>query len=181
MGAGPAGIIHSQLARMAGAGKVILTQRSRPRLELASERFTVDRTVASSEEDLEGILREETGGEGADVIYVCAPSAAAQELATRLVAPRGRINLFGGLPRGANTITLDANALHYREFFLGGASSSLPEDSREALRLLADGRIEADRLITHVFPIDKIVEAFDVAESKEGIKVVVEFSGGGDS
>ncbi len=181
IGAGPAGIIHSQLARMRGAGKVILTQRSRPRLELAAERFAIDRIIPSSVEDLEGAVREETRGEGADVIYVCAPSAEAQELATRLVAARGRINFFGGLPEGANTITLDSNALHYKEFSLGGASSSLPEDSGEALRLLAERTIDADRLITHVFPIDKIVEAFEVAESRRGIKVVVEFPARGDS
>ena len=174
-GAGPAGIIHSQLARMAGAGKVILTQRSRPRLELAADRFPIDRVVASSEEDLEQIVMEETDGEGADVIFVCAPSGGAQEQATHLVAPRGRINLFGGLPKGENTITLDANALHYKEFFIAGASSSLPGDSREALRLLAERKIDPDRLITHTFPIDSIVEAFDVAESRRGIKIVVEF------
>lgn len=181
IGAGPAGIIHSQLARRRGAGKVILTQRSRPRLDLAAERFAVDRIIPSSEEDLEGAVRDETGGEGADVIYVCAPSAEAQELATRLAAPRGRINFFGGLPGGANTITLDSNALHYKEFSLGGASSSLPEDNREALQLLAERTIDADRLITHVFPIEKIVEAFEVAESRRGIKVVVEFPAGEDS
>ena len=173
-GAGPAGIIHSQLARLRGAGKVILTQRSRARLDLAAASFPLDRTIASSEEDLEHIVMQETNGEGADVIYVCAPSAEAQELATRLVAPRGRINFFGGLPKGANTITLDANSLHYKEFFIGGASSSLPEDSREALRLLSNRSIDADKLITHAFSLDRIVEAFDMAESKQGIKVVVD-------
>jgi L-iditol 2-dehydrogenase len=175
-GAGPAGIIHSQLARIAGAGKVILTQRSRPRLDLAAERFPIDRTIVSSEEDLESLVMEETNGEGADVIYVCAPSAQAQEQATHLVASGGRINFFGGLPKGANTITLDANSLHYKEFFIGGASSSLPEGNREALRLLAERKIDADKLITHSFPISRIIEAFDVAESKRGIKVVVDFN-----
>jgi L-iditol 2-dehydrogenase len=174
IGSGPAGIIHSQLARLKGAGKVLLTQRSRARLELAAARFPVDRTIASSEEDLEKIVMEETHGEGADVIYVCAPSAQAQETALRLAAPRGRINLFGGLPKDDNLIRVDANTVHYKELFLGGASSSLPEGTREALALLAGGAIEADRLITHTFGIDDIVGAFDVAEGRQGIKVVVE-------
>jgi L-iditol 2-dehydrogenase len=174
IGSGPAGIIHSQLARLKGAGKVLLTQRSRARLELAAARFPVDRTIASSEEDLEKIVMEETHGEGADVIYVCAPSAQAQETAVRLAAPRGRINLFGGLPKDDNLIRVDANTVHYKELFLGGASSSLPEGNRQALDLLAGGAIEADRLITHTFGIDDIVAAFDVAEGRQGIKVVVE-------
>jgi L-iditol 2-dehydrogenase len=173
LGSGPAGIIHSQLARLKGARKVLLAQRSRARLELAAARFPVDRTIASSEEDLEKAVLEESGGEGADVVYVCAPSAEAQETAVRLAAPRGRVNLFGGLPKGGNLISLDANVVHYKELFLGGASSSLPEDNREALRLLATRAIDPDKLITHSFPLGDILRAFDVAESRQGIKVVV--------
>jgi len=173
IGAGPAGIIHSQLARLRGARRVILTQRSRDRLLLAASRFPIDRLVASSEEDLSQAVREETGGEGADVIYVCAPSREAQEMALRLVANRGRICLFGGLPRDDCTVHLDANALHYKEFFLAGASSSLPEDNREALRLLAGREIDPDLLLTHRFPLDQIHTAFDVIESRRCIKVVI--------
>ena len=173
LGSGPAGIIHTQLARLAGAAKVILSQRSRTRLELATSRFFVDRAVASSEEDLEQVVRAETGGEGADVVFVCAPSAEAQEMALRLAAPRGRVNLFGGLPKGESTIRVDANVVHYKELFVSGASSSLPEGNREALRLLSRRAIDPDKLITHVFEFERIVAAFDVAESKSGIKVVV--------
>jgi len=175
LGSGPAGVIHSQLSRIRGARRVILSQRSRARLELVRERFTVDRIVALAEEDLEAAVMEETGGQGADVVYVCAPSADAQNLAFRLVGPRGRVNLFGGLPKGSSTVSLDANVLHYKEFFLAGASSSLPEDNREALRLLSERAIDPEKLITHAFPIGRVREAFDVAESKAGIKVVVEF------
>jgi L-iditol 2-dehydrogenase len=173
MGGGPAGIIHSQLARLKGASKVLLTQRSRARLELAASRFPVDRIIASSEEDLDAIVSEETGGQGADVVFVCAPSAKAQEAAIRLTAPRGRINLFGGLPADDNVIRVDANVVHYKELFLGGASSSLPEGNREALAMLARGALDADKLMTHTFGMDDIVRAFDVAESRIGIKVVV--------
>jgi L-iditol 2-dehydrogenase len=175
IGSGPAGIIHSQLARRAGARRVLVTQRSRQRLELARSRFSIDRVICSSEEDLGAAVMEETAGEGADVIYVCAPSAEAQETALQLAAPRGRINFFGGLPMGANHISVDANIVHYKELFIGGASSSRPVDNREALRLLEERAIDPDRLVTHTFAIDDIVRAFDVAESRQGIKVVVNF------
>ena len=174
IGSGPAGVIHSQLARLKGAARVLLTQRSRARLELAASRFSVDRIIASAEENLDAIVMEETKGEGADVIYVCAPSAKAQEAAIRLAAPRGRVNLFGGLPKDDTVIHIDANVVHYKELFLGGASSSLPEDNREALALLASGAISADKLITHTFGMEGIVAAFDVAEGRTGIKVVVD-------
>jgi L-iditol 2-dehydrogenase len=173
LGAGPAGLIHCCLAGLRGASKVILSQRSRRRLDLAAERFSIHRVVASSEEDLAQAVMEETQGRGADVVFVCAPSAQAQETAIGLSAPRGRVNLFGGLPRGSSTISFDANVLHYKEIFLAGASSSLPEDNREALRLLASGSISAAALVTAEFPVDDVVAAFAEAESRTGIKVVV--------
>ena len=173
LGSGPAGIIHTQLAKRSGAEKVILSQRSRPRLDLATSRFPVDRAVASGEEDLEKAVMEETDGEGADVTFVCAPSADAQAMAIRLTAPRGRVNFFGGLAKGESVVSLDTNIIHYKELFVSGASSSLPEGNREALQLLADRAIDPDKLVTHLFTIDEIDRAFDVAEGKTGIKVVV--------
>jgi L-iditol 2-dehydrogenase len=176
MGCGPAGIIHSHLAKMNGAAKVLITQRSAARLKMAAEKFDViDRTITSTEEDLTKAVMDETNGEGADAIFVCAPSREAQELATELIGPRGRINFFGGLPKDDCIVELNANQLHYKECFISGASSSLPEDNRQALELLASRAIDPDKLITHVFPINDIHKGFDMCEKREGIKVVITF------
>ena len=75
---------------------------------------------------------------------------------------------------------MDSNTLHYMEFFIGSASSSLPEDTLEALCLFAKSSIDADRLIIHSFQLDQIVEAFDVAERKEAVKISVDIGGNGD-
>ena len=173
LGCGPAGIIHSQLAKISGAKKTVIAQRTSNRLEMARKRFDIDRTVAMNQQDLKEAVMEETDGIGADVIYVCAPSRQAQELAVELIAPRGRINFFGGLPKDDRIVNFDANALHYKEFFIAGASSSLPEHNRKALELLSTGKIDPDLLITHKFALEDIHEAFDVAESRTGIKIVV--------
>jgi L-iditol 2-dehydrogenase len=173
IGSGPAGALHSQLAYLSGAKKVIITQRSKPRLEMIKKKFKVDRIIASSEENLTEAVMAETNGEGADVIFVCAPSRTAQEQATELIAPRGRINFFGGLPKEDCVIRLDANKLHYKEFFIGGASSSLPDGNREALQLLADRKIDPDLLITNRLSIDNIHEGFDIVEQRTGLKVVI--------
>jgi len=172
-GCGPAGLIHALLARKNGAGKIIVTQRSQQRLDMAKEKFPIDRTIASSEEDLEQAVLDETHGEGPDVIFVCAPSRIAQETATKLIAPRGRINFFGGLPKDDCIVRLDANALHYKEFFIGGASSSLPEDNREALRLLSERIVDPELLVTHRLPLDNLHEGFDIVEKRQAIKVVI--------
>lgn len=173
LGCGPAGIIHSQLAKINGAEKVMVAQRTKNRLEMAKRRFDIDMTIAMNEQNINEVVMEQTNGIGVDVIYVCAPNKQAQELATELIAPRGRINFFGGLPKDAQMVKLDANSLHYKEFFIAGASSSLPEHNRKALELLSKRQIDPELLITHRFGLDDISEAFDVAEARTGIKIVV--------
>ncbi len=172
MGAGPAGCMQIELSRLKGAQKVLITQRSPGRLEMA-KRFDPDRIIASSQEDLEQRVREETDGLGADVIFVCAPSKDAQEQAFKLLAPRGRVNFFGGLPKDNCHITINANNIHYKEFFVGGASSSLARQNREALDLIAAGKISAEKYITHRFPLTDIGKAFEIIESRHALKVVV--------
>jgi L-iditol 2-dehydrogenase len=175
IGSGPAGIIHAHLSKLNGAKKVIVTQRSKHRLNMAQAIFpdVVDRIIASSEEDLHEAIMNETEGQGADVIFVCAPSREAQEQSARLVANRGRINFFGGLPKEDCIVKLDSNELHYKEFSIFGASSSLPENNREALKILAERKIDPDKLITHVFSLDDIQKGFDVLEERQCIKVVI--------
>jgi L-iditol 2-dehydrogenase len=172
MGAGPAGCMHVNLSKLRGARKVLITQRSRPRLDLAA-RFNPDRLIASSEESLHDAVMEETEGLGADVIFVCAPSREAQEEAVTLAAPRGRINFFGGLPKDNCVIGANANVVHYKELFLTGASSSLARQNREALNLIAEGKVCAEKYITHRFPLSQVTKAFETVQNHLAIKAVV--------
>lgn len=173
-GAGPAGCVLSILSKLKGAKKVIMTQRTLPRLRMAFERLElIDRIVAQNDEDLDESVLGETEGLGADAVYVCAPSASAQQKAVELAAPRARINFFGGLPKGNSQITIDGNAVHYKELFISGASSSLARLNREALGLLNSGNIDAQKLITHVYPLAQIHEGMRVVEERSGIKVVI--------
>jgi len=149
-----------------------VAQRSPARLALAG-RFHPDRVISTQAEDLAQIVREETDGAGADVIYVCAPSRAAQEEALQILGPAGRVNFFGGLPKDDCMITTNANVIHYLEQVVTGASSSLPAGNRQALELLATGQIDATQLITHRFPLAEITAAFATAESHAALKVVV--------
>jgi L-iditol 2-dehydrogenase len=173
IGAGPAGCMHVELARARGAAKVILSQRSAARLDLAVARFSPDLAIRAEGDELVAAVRDATGGLGADVVIVAAPSAQAQETAMRLAAPRGRISLFGGLPKDNRSITIDANIIHYQEISLTGASSSLGRQNREALDLIASGKIHAGRYITHRFSLAETPAAFAAVEARESIKAVV--------
>ncbi|NPV54162.1 MAG: alcohol dehydrogenase catalytic domain-containing protein [Firmicutes bacterium] len=172
IGAGPAGCVHVELARARGAGKIILANRSPGRLE-AARKFSADVFVNAGQEDLVARVFQETDGWGADVVIVACASKEAQAQAVQMVAKRGRISFFGGLAHSDSLNTLDANIVHYRECIITGASSSTGRGNREALELIASGKIDTRKLITHVIPLDQIEEGFRLMESREGMKVVV--------
>ena len=129
--------------------------------------------MALEEENIEDVIRQESDGYGADVVFVCAPSSQAQIQAINLAGPQGRINFFGGLPKTDKIISIESNQIHYKELHVSGASSSLPENNRKALELLSKRLIDGNKLITHKFPLSDINEAFKVAESRNCIKIVV--------
>ncbi len=172
IGAGPAGILMSQLARHMGATKIILAQRSRARLEMARQ-FDIDVLVWTQEEDLTERVMAETGGLGADVVVTACASPEAQMQAIGLAKNRGRINFFGGLPKGTPPITIDSNVVHYKECFVHGSHGCVPRHHKAALGLIAAGMVRARELITHEFPLDRINEAFAAHETRAGLKVIV--------
>jgi L-iditol 2-dehydrogenase len=171
IGAGPIGCMIIPVAYMSGAARVIVVQRSRPRME-AAKKFNADAYICSSEEDAIARVLEETGGLGADVIFTANPSPQSHADALKMAKNRGRINLFGGLPAGS-AVTLDTNIIHYKELFVMGAHGSLPRHHRQALDLIAAKRPDIRPFISHSFALDNIKEAFAAAEGHQGMRVVV--------
>lgn len=173
-GLGPVGCLLVEVAKVLGAGKVIAIQRSKRRLQMAIDMgIPADVFVCSQGEDpVERVLKE-TDGKGADVIFTACASEEAQEQAIRMVAHRGRVNLFAGLPPGARKIELDSNFIHYREAFIFGSHGSVPRHHKSALQLLSDGRIKAERYFTHRFSLDEILKAIKAVEDRDAMKVVI--------
>jgi L-iditol 2-dehydrogenase len=173
VGAGPIGIMHVMLARLRGAGRVIVSDLLPDRLRLAI-RTGADRTVSPLQEDLAAVIAEESGGEGADVIIVAAPAAGAQEEALKLSAIGGRINLFGGLPREQSTIRFDSNLVHYKELVVTGTTACSTADCWRAAALVNSGRVDLSHLVSARFPLSEALQALAAAEDRKSLKVVIE-------
>ena len=173
IGAGPIGCMIIEVAWKMGAGKVIMVQRSRPRLENA-RKFGADVCVCSSEEDAVERVKAETDGLGADVILTACPSPQAQIDAIAMAKNRARVNFFGGLPKDQSQVTLDTNVIHYKELFICGAHGCMPRHHQQAIGLIASGVIDMAQYISHRFPLDQVTDAFAMAESHAGMRVVVQ-------
>ena len=173
VGAGPIGLMHLLLARLKGVGRVIVSEVQPARLVQARQ-LGADRIVNPEHEDLQQILFQESDGRGADVIIVAAPSHAAQRSALELAAIGGRINFFGGLPKDRPYVECDTNAIHYKELRITGTTACSTGDCHQAVRLLNAGRIDLSPLVSHRFPLAEIRRAFEEAEGRTALKVVVE-------
>jgi L-iditol 2-dehydrogenase len=173
LGAGPIGCLHVRLARARGAEKVILADVNQTRLDLAA-RAQPDVLINGAKENPVDAVHKLTDGRGADVVITATGAGQAQEQALEMAAPRGRISLFGGLPRDNSIIRFDSNLVHYRELFVLGAYGSAPRHNREALALISSGAVPVGDLITHRLPLDGIHRAIDTVTKGEGLKVVIE-------
>jgi L-iditol 2-dehydrogenase len=173
IGAGPIGVMHALLARLRGAGRVIVSEINLERVAQARD-LGIDRLVNPAEEDLPGLLAEETNGEGADVVIVAAPSHQAQQSAVELAGLGGRINFFGGLPKDKPHVNLNTNLIHYKELLVTGTTACSTDDCRRAATIVGSKRIDLLRLVGRRFPLQEARAAFAAAEDGKWLKVVME-------
>jgi L-iditol 2-dehydrogenase len=171
MGAGPIGCLHISVSKARGA-TVIVSEPSEHRRETA-RRFEPDSIVDPFNQDLAEHVRQLTHGVGADIVICANPIAATQTQAVEIVRKAGRIILFGGLPKSDPMTTLDGNVIHYGEIEVVGAFSYHPTNHEAALDLLNRKIIPVELMITHTLPLEKIDDAFEMAASGEGLKVIV--------
>ena len=176
VGGGPLGALHAEAAKAAGAERVMIVQRSEPRLSLLRKLRDVT-VIDGANEDVPARVADHTEGLGADVVIVCAPTREAHEQAPDLVCKGGVVSLFASLPKSDSEVTWDSRTLHYGELRVVGASDSRPEHVEKAVRLLADGKIDVAAVITHRVPLDRIHDGLELMKQKQSLKVIVETGG----
>ena len=173
VGSGPLGVIFSDLVRWKGASTVIIAEKSPEQIETASRICGADFFINNSEQDLKARVLELTGGRGVDLLIIACSSVEAQSVALDVVAKRGWVNLFAGLPRNNSIVSWDTNLVHYKECSVTGTHGSRPEHVRQALDLMASGVIRPERYITNRFPLSQIDRAMATAMSPGRLKIVV--------
>jgi L-iditol 2-dehydrogenase len=173
IGAGAVGCLHCQLAKAEGASRVILSDINEERLNSIRELSKADLIINSSAEDLEARVKDATFGQGVEKAIVACSSGAAQEQALRMVAKRGTVSMFGFTHKEWPWIKFDSNDCHYREFFVTGAFAYSRKQFKMALDLLASGVVKTEQLSTHVFPLDRVVEALETMKQGIGLKIIV--------
>ncbi len=172
IGGGPMGVLHTRLARVNGAGKIILADRHIDRLSKAYL-DAVDTLIDVTVSDAGANILKETGNRGADVVIIACSSREAQQESLSYTNYGGRIAFFSGLAPGEPPTELNSNVLHYREIQVSGTHGSLPAELDKAVRLIAGKQVKVDDLITGTISLDEVPDAFKNAGSHRGMKTVV--------
>jgi L-iditol 2-dehydrogenase len=175
IGAGPTGCLHVFVAKQRGA-RVVVTECSKERLQIVRS-FGPDLVVDASSNDTVSTVKGFTDGIGAGIVICANPVAQTQALAIEMVRKGGKVILFGGLPKADPMTALNGNLIHYGEIEVIGSFSYHPRFHRQALSLLAEGKLPASLLITHRFGLEQIDQAYRTAAGGEALKVMIEMSG----
>ncbi|MCP8311766.1 MAG: alcohol dehydrogenase catalytic domain-containing protein [Candidatus Methylarchaceae archaeon HK02M1] len=174
-GAGPIGCLHAMLARVMGAARVLIAESLQSRIKMAGP-TKADRMIDVSngaDATIKEIVEEETEGRGVDVILLACQEATMAYPLLELLAPRGRICLFSGLPPENALIHLNANLIHYRDIALVGAYGCTTAQNAAALKLIASDKVKVDWLITKRISLDQIHEGIEHAAQRKGLKAIV--------
>jgi L-iditol 2-dehydrogenase len=106
------------------------------------------------------------------VVMLATGAPGAWDLALSAADKGATIQLFA--PSGPGEArAFDVDDVFFRELEIQASYSAGPHDTRFALKLIADGAVPAERLVTHRFPLERTGEALAAARSREGVKVIV--------
>lgn len=172
IGQGPIGIILALLAKRSGAS-VVTSDLYAQRLTIANS-YGLEHTVNGSSEDPAKRVRDLTEGRGADVVILAAAGNSLIRPAMDAARPGGRIMLFAQTQR--SEVSIDPAAICVDEKILLGSYSASVDLQEENVRLVFSGEIDFTRLITHRYPLEKAVEALQLAAhpGPDSMKVVIQ-------
>ena len=173
IGSGIAGLLHIQLARTLGAGRVAATDISDYRLEAAH--LSGADIVINAQENIPKHLRQLNQGRLADLVIVCTGATQAIDQSLQSVERGGTILLFAPTNPSV-TIPISINELFWRsDITLTTSYAGSPADYQTALELIRAGAVPVRQMITHRLSLEETGLGFQlVADAQNSIKVIIE-------
>lgn len=170
VGSGPIGLCMVQLARVAGATRIVAVEPLAHRRRAAAA-MGADVVLDPADPDIEAALAAATAGRGADVTFEIAGNDAAVALAVAAARPGTRV-VLAGIPTD-DTTTFPAGLTRRKGLTLM-LSRRMKEMYPRTTRLVDRGLVDVASIVTHTFALDEVGTAFQVANDRVGLKVVVD-------
>ncbi len=172
MGQGPIGIILAVLARRHGAR--VITSDLLPQRHTISKTFGLNENIDASSSDTVQAVKELTEGRGADAVILAVAVNGLIRPAMDATRPGGRVLLFAQTQHGEATI--DPAAVCVDEKSLLGSYSASVDLQAESAQFVLSREMDLERLISHRFPLNKSIEALQLAAhpKPDSMKIVIQ-------
>lgn len=168
-GPGLLGLLSTAVAIASGASRVIVVGRGE-RLALATRMGAADVVDYEDEDPVAGV-RDRTGGRGVDYVFDCTGNVDVISQALGVVRRGGKVALLG--LTGGKAAAVSPDKLTLDEIDLLGVRSS-PNAYPAMIKLMESGAVDVSPLLTHVYPIDRVDEAFAALASRAAIRPIIE-------
>ena len=159
LGLGPIGLLVSKVAKLSGAYTIFGTDLHDYRVAAGAD-WGVDMAFNAKEGDVSERIRAEVGRYGVDVAIDCSNAGDALSDGIRVVRPAGRVVHVG--ISGQEIDHFPAGVARRKELTLQWVRR-LKGNYPLAIDMLAHGRIDIRPMLTHSFPLEKSMEAFDLS------------------
>ena len=172
IGSGISGLLHIQLARARGAGRIIATDISDFRVKAAS-RFGADATIRGSEE-VANKVRELNDGRLADLVIVCTGAMPAIQQAVKSIDRGGTLLFFAPTAAGVD-VPIPLFDFWRDEISVVTSYAGSGQDLVESIELIRTREVRVADMITHRLPLADTARGFLLAANgQESIKVIID-------
>ena len=170
IGAGPTGICTLLCVMLKKPKRIIVCEKDENRLRFINSHYPEVLTV--SPEKCLNFVQENSDHGGADVVLEVAGAEATFRLAWECARPNALVTVVA-LYDKPQTLPLPDMYGKNLTFKTGGVDGC---NCEEMLKLIAEGKLNTEPLITHTYPLSRIEEAYELFENKRDgvIKVAVE-------
>lgn len=158
LGAGPIGLLIAAMARLSGATDIFVTEPLGYRRAFAVE-YAADVAFDPGAEDVVAAILDATGGRGVDVAFEAAGANATPDQAARVVRPGGTV-VVAGIPDD-DTMRMTASVIRRKGLTIK-IVRRMKHTYPRAIRLVERGGLDIAPLATHVFPFERVAEAFEL-------------------
>ncbi len=178
-GAGPLGIMHLIKARLLGADKVIMTDWSEFRLNIAKQ-YGADITMClknTTQEERIDIVKQATGGRGADVVVECAGEPEAFPEGVEMVRKAGVYLIVGNFVDVGRDVQLKPHVICSKNLRIMGVGNHPLSGYNPSLRMMQryQGQYPFDKLITDRFSINQVKQAIEKSMDYEScMKIAID-------
>lgn len=171
-GAGPIGIMAAAICKYAGARKVVITNRSQYRLDLAKKVSPTVITVNTKEQDLKQVMKDNGIKEGFDIGLEMSGNGAALNQMLDCMINGGKIALLGLLP--SNT-QIDWTKVIFGGMKLKGIYGREVFETWHKMSSMLQGGLDISGIITHRFNYKDFIEGFELMCSGKSGKIVLDW------